>query len=274
MGATRVRNRALEEELQRTLDEGSDVWVIGDVHGYFGTLEALIERLAPSESDAVVMLGDLIDRGPTSANVVNYVRTTTNVHSIRGNHEQMMIEGFDDALFFKDLNMEARIWHRNGGVNTELSYIAKYGNDDDACDRASDDVEWMRALPTEIVLDDWRLVHGGYDQNHDVEDESQEDIHMHARKKFFSSEHAIDPKRTILFGHSVTFRHLHKDDSRAGEIWLSDIKLDDGRPMAIGLDTCVYHELHDSDEGSMLPRVLTAYNIQTEETVYQNRIET
>ena len=270
----RLRNSELEIKLQSILDKGSNVWVIGDVHGYFGTLEALIERLAPSESDAVVMLGDLIDRGPTSANVVNYVRTTTNVHSIRGNHEQMMIEGFDDALFFKDLNMEARIWHRNGGVNTELSYIAKYGNDDDACDRASDDVEWMRTLPTEIVLDDWRLVHGGYDQNHDVEDESQEDIHMHARKQFFSSEHAIDPKRTILFGHSVTFRHLHKDDSRAGEIWLSDIKLDDGRPMAIGLDTCVYHEIHDSDEGSMLPRVLTAYNIQTEETVYQNRIET
>ena len=270
----RLRNIALETKLQSILDKGSNVWVIGDVHGYFGTLEALIERLAPSESDAIVMLGDLIDRGPTSANVVNYVRTTANVHSIRGNHEQMMIEGFDDALFFRDLSKEARIWYHNGGVNTELSYIAKYGNDDDACDRASGDVEWMRALPTEIVLDDWRLVHGGYDQNHDVEDDSQEDIHMYARKQFFGSEHAVDPKRTILFGHSVTFKHLHKDDSKAGEIWLSDIKLDDGRPMAIGLDTCVYHELHDSDGATMLPRVLTAYNIQTDEVAYQNRIET
>ena len=62
----------MEEELQRTLDEGSDVWVIGDVHGYFGTLEALIQRLDMGDKDAVVMLGDLIDRGPTSADVVNY----------------------------------------------------------------------------------------------------------------------------------------------------------------------------------------------------------
>ena len=268
----RLRNSALETKLQSILDKGSDVWVIGDVHGYFDTLEALIERLALGENDAVVMLGDLIDRGTTSADVVNHVRTTTNLHSIRGNHEQMMIEGFDDALFFKDLNMEARIWYHNGGVNTESSYIAKYGNDDDACDRASDDVEWMRALPTEVVLDDWRLVHGGYDQNHDVEGQS-ESLHMHARKQFFGSAHAVDPKRTILFGHSVTFKHLPKDDSKAGEIWLSDIKLDDGRPMAIGLDTCVYHELRDSDGVSMLPRVLTAYNIQTDEVVYQNRIE-
>ena len=272
MGETTVRNRAVEEELQRALDEGSDVWVIGDVHGYFGTLEALIQRLDMGDKDAVVMLGDLIDRGPTSADVVNYVRTTANVHSIRGNHEQMMIEGFDDALFFRDLSMEARIWYHNGGANTESSYIARYGSDDGACDRASDDVEWMRQLPTEIVLDDWRLVHGGYDQNHDVDGQS-ESIHMHARKQFFDSGHAIDPKRTILFGHTVTFKHLHKDDSKAGEIWLSDIKVDDGRPMAIGLDTCVYHECLDSEGPSMLPRVLTAYNLQTEEPVYQSRIE-
>ncbi len=41
--------------------------------------------------------------------------------------------------------------------------------------------------------------------------------------------------------------------------------MDDGRPMAIGLDTCVYHEFD-------LPKILTAYNIQTEEVIYQNRI--
>ena len=268
----RMRNRALEAELQSILDQGSNVWVIGDVHGHFSTLMALIERLSPSESDAILMLGDLIDRGPTSADVVNYVRTTTNVHSIRGNHEQMMIEGFDDALFFKDLNKEATIWYHNGGVQTESSYIAMYGDDDNACDRASDDVEWMSHLPTEIVLDDWRLVHGGYDQNHDVEGQSQS-IHMSARSQFFTSRHAIDPERTILFGHSVTFKHLHKDDSKAGEIWFSDVKTQDGRPMAIGLDTCVYHDYHGFGGKALLPRVLAAYNIQTEEVIYQGRIE-
>ena len=118
-----LRNIALETKLQSILDQGSNVWVIGDVHGYFGTLEALIERLGLGENDAVVMLGDLIDRGPTSADVVNRVRTTANLHSIRGNHEQMMIEGFDDALFFKDLNMEARIWYHNGGAGSEKNVM-------------------------------------------------------------------------------------------------------------------------------------------------------
>jgi len=268
----KMRDRALENVLQTALNNGSNVWVVGDVHGYFSTLKALVERLSLVENDYVVMLGDLIDRGPESASIVNFVRTVENVHSIRGNHEQMMTEGFDNTEFFKSLSMEARIWYHNGGKNTESSYIAIYGNDDGALERASEDAEWMRGLPTEIVLDEWRLVHGGYDQNLDV-DEQSDSMHMHARNQFFCSRHAIDPKRTILFGHSVTFKHLHKDDSKAGEIWESDVKLDDGRSMAIGVDTCIYHECRDSDSSVILPRVLTAYNIQTGKVVQQNRIE-
>ena len=52
-----MRNSALEASLQSILDEGSNVWVIGDVHGHFNTLKALIKRLSPSENDAIVMLG-------------------------------------------------------------------------------------------------------------------------------------------------------------------------------------------------------------------------
>ena len=260
-----MRDKELEMKLQSALSQGSNVWVVGDVHGYFSTLKALIERISLGENDHVVMLGDLIDRGPESANIVEYVRSSRNLHSIRGNHEQMMIEGFDNVEFFKNLSMEAMIWYHNGGKTTESSYIAMYENNKEIMRRASEDLEWMLALPTEIVLHDWRLVHGGYDQNRDVEDESQEDIHMYARKQFFSSGHAIDPERTILFGHSVTFKHLYKDESKAGLIWESEVKLDDGRSMAIGLDTCLYHDLE-------LPKVLSAFNLQTNEVIYQTRI--
>ena len=75
----------------------------------------------------------------------------------------------------------------------------------------------------------------------------------------------IDLMRTILFGHTPTLKHLHKDDSQAGLVWYSDVKLDDGRSMAVGLDTCLYHDFN-------LPKVLAAYNIQTNEIIYQNLI--
>ena len=260
----KMRDYDLEEELQNRIDNGSNIWVIGDVHGHFNTLKLLVKKLELGVDDVVVMLGDLIDRGPTSAHVVNYVKTTKNFYCIRGNHEQMMIEGFYDSTFFKDLNIESRIWYHNGGNNTESSYIDLYRSSNAVLSKASEDLDWMVKLPTEIVLNDWRMVHGGYDQNLDVEGQ-ETGIHMSARKQFYTSKHAIDPKRTILFGHTVTFEHLHKDHSKAGLAWFSDVKLDDGRSMAIGLDTCLYHNLE-------LPKVLTAYNIQTNEIIYQNRV--
>ena len=259
-----MRDYVLEENIQNCIDNGANVWVIGDVHGYYNTLESLLQSLELKRDDVVVLLGDLIDRGPRSAHVVKYVRESKNTHTIRGNHEQMMIDGFDEKSFFKDLNIDARIWYHNGGIDTEASYIRLYGGEKRGTEEAAKDAEWMQHLATEIVLDDWRLVHGGYDQNHDVEGQG-EDIHLYARKQFYTSKKAIDPNRTILFGHTVTFKHLHKDDSMAGLIWESDVKLDDGRPMAIGLDTCLYHDLE-------LPKVLSAFNLQTSEVVYQTRV--
>ena len=248
-----MRDYDLEENIQNCIDSGVNVWVIGDVHGYYNTLESLLKSLELKRDDVVILLGDLIDRGPKSAHVVKYVRESENTHTIRGNHEQMMIDGFDEKLFFKDLNIESRIWYHNGGIDTEASYIRLYGGEKRASEEAGKDVEWMQQLATEIVLEDWRLVHGGYDQNHEVEGQG-EDIHLYARRQFYTSKKAVDPERTILFGHTVTFMHLHKDESMAGLIWKSDVKLDDGRPMAIGLDTCLYHDLE-------LPKVLSAFNL-------------
>ena len=259
-----MRDKELEAELQNRLDHGGSIWVIGDVHGYFGTLEALLQKLELEEGDAVVMLGDLIDRGPESAKIVRHVRRTGRLHSIRGNHEQMMIQGFDERSFFMERSLDSRLWYHNGGNTTETSYLEFYGGEERASKEAASDVKWMETLVTEIVLEDWRLVHAGYDQNQDVENQD-EGIHMYARKQFFTSKNPIDPSRTILFGHTPTLKHLHKDDARAGEVWYSDVKLDDGRPMAVGMDTCLYHDLD-------LPKVLSAFNLRTGRVVYQNLV--
>ena len=61
-----MRDYGLEEELQNALERGANVWVIGDVHGYYNTLESLLKSLELKRDDVVVLLGDLIDRGPRS----------------------------------------------------------------------------------------------------------------------------------------------------------------------------------------------------------------
>lgn len=64
--------------------------VIGDVHGHYDALSGLFEKIAPDKNDEVYFLGDLIDRGPQSSQVVEFVMNN-NYNCIQGNHEIMLI---------------------------------------------------------------------------------------------------------------------------------------------------------------------------------------
>ena len=48
--------------------------IIGDVHGHYDGLMMLMDAIAPNSDDRVYFLGDLIDRGPDSAQVVEFVK--------------------------------------------------------------------------------------------------------------------------------------------------------------------------------------------------------
>ena len=62
---------------------------------------------------------------------------------------------------------------------------------------------WIEQLPSQIVLDDWRLVHAGYDPNVDLDCQTDSEL-LHVGKPFHRAAEPIDVHRTILFGHSIT----------------------------------------------------------------------
>lgn len=65
--------------------------LIGDIHGCLVELQALIRRLALRADDTVVLLGDLVDKGPDSPGVVRWLRHFAQHHRvilIEGNHEE------------------------------------------------------------------------------------------------------------------------------------------------------------------------------------------
>lgn len=68
------------------------LYVIGDVHGCIRELEALVSTLRPQTGDKFAFLGDLVDKGPESLSVVDYVRSLVRDYpesfSICGNHEE------------------------------------------------------------------------------------------------------------------------------------------------------------------------------------------
>lgn len=93
-------------------------YAIGDIHGCLDALEALLETVPILEDDLLVLLGDYVDRGPASAQVLDFVmelQRTSRCVALRGNHEVMM----QDALAGR---MDPQHWLQCGGTNTLMSY--------------------------------------------------------------------------------------------------------------------------------------------------------
>ncbi|MDN0081998.1 metallophosphoesterase [Crenobacter sp. SG2305] len=71
--------------------QGND-WVVGDLHGCFGLLKALLREINFDEAaDRLFSVGDLVDRGPDSAGVLNLLALPW-LYSVRGNHEQIALD--------------------------------------------------------------------------------------------------------------------------------------------------------------------------------------
>ncbi len=86
---------------------------IGDVHGCFVELCELINKIKLNASDRVILLGDLVNKGPRSAAVVNYVKNQ-GFEAILGNHDYEYIQGSNQNPKFKEIyqemGREAHMW--------------------------------------------------------------------------------------------------------------------------------------------------------------------
>lgn len=89
---------------------GSDwrnIWLMGDLHGCFALLMNRLRQLRFDPwADLLISVGDLIDRGPQSADCLGLLRCRW-FRAVRGNHEQMALEALESG------NM--RLWQMNGG---------------------------------------------------------------------------------------------------------------------------------------------------------------
>lgn len=71
--------------------QGRD-WIVGDVHGHFTRLQQALHEVQFDESrDRLISVGDLVDRGPESMQVLDWLKKPW-LHAVRGNHESMAID--------------------------------------------------------------------------------------------------------------------------------------------------------------------------------------
>ena len=243
-----MRDLHLEYLIQDTLDSDNRVWVIGDIHGYVETLKSLIENLNLGSKDIVICLGDMVDRGPESAGVVKLFMEKENLYSLKGNHEQMLLMDWEETNGLGN--------YSHDGFWSSLSPLSR--------EDMIEIMTFIRFLPTEIILDKFRLVHAGYcDMPYADSLEQQTDTGRLWSRDIFTVNYPFDQERTVIVGHTIIQNYGVIGDN---EVWNSTKLLKDGRASAIGIDTGIYLQ----KEGN--PRI-TAIELGSGKIISQKRVD-
>lgn len=197
------------------------LFVVGDIHGCVRELDALLNGLPMSGGDAMVFLGDYVDRGAFSNEVVRLLLELRDAGMLqttflKGNHEDMFLAymGFGGH--------HGTAFPYNGGMDT----LASYGMDPltpgptVAAKLPSEHLAFFRALEVKRLAPPFLMVHAGIDPARSLADQQDEDM-LWIRERFISYTHGLP--YTVCFGHTPR-REVFVD-----------------LPYKIGLDTgCVY----------------------------------
>lgn len=101
------------------------VYVMSDIHGQYQTFLKMLSKINFKEEDILYILGDIIDRGPDSFEIYDYIKDKPNIIMIMGNHEKMMSNYFNEKLKKETRNHYYYMWLSNGGYLTEKVFLTK-----------------------------------------------------------------------------------------------------------------------------------------------------
>lgn len=226
-----------------SLPAGQRVYAVGDVHGRFDLLQDLIGRIAAdNEARAqrdvhVVMLGDLIDRGPQSREIVELflkgAPSFAKWHFIMGNHEEMLLKLIDQP----DASLMPQFL-RYGGRETFESYGAPQRVLDTPDLYAPDTLPFyipeehrafLRLMEDGILVGDYFFTHAGIRPGVPLDDQEQQDLRW-IRRDFLESE--ADHGMIVIHGHTVS----EEVEVRANRIGIDTGAYKTGRLTALGLE--------------------------------------
>lgn len=229
---------------------GYRTFAIGDIHGELPPLVRILEQLPPlDDRDTLLFVGDYIDRGPQSKQVVDYVRrlprrTPARVVCLRGNHEDAWLRVIDKGW------PEFVLVSTNGCRPTMESFVGRTLAEDGDMPEPDDlralltgaffppdVVEWMRSLRLYYEDEHAIYVHAGlpkgeagYPHPAEVTDPRAQAQLLWCRDRSFVRTYR---GKRVVFGHTMTsclppeLSSYTPDDP--GDIWIG--------PAVIGLDT-------------------------------------
>ena len=192
--------------------EGERYYVIGDIHGRCDLFDELIvaieddDRRAGPAQTTVVLLGDLVDRGPESARVIETAMQWGERRSVRyiaGNHEEMFLESFEDKEML-------RHFLKHGGRETVLSYgIKKKRYNELSLKELQQELhelvpkkhrKFLGAMEDIILAGDYAFAHAGINPKRAIDDQQQSDLRW-IRDRFL--KHREPLTHVVVHGHTI-----------------------------------------------------------------------
>lgn len=237
----------LQSLLRRTpehaLPEGRRVYAVGDIHGCLEEFETLLGAIRNDDAargaaeTELILLGDLVDRGPDSAAVIDraigWEEGWASLEALLGNHEASMC-----AVLEGDLRWLTS-WLTYGGVETLLSYgverrVIASGDGESIAEAARRAVpqthrDWLAERPFHIARGDYLFVHAGIRPGIPLAEQSPEDL-LWIREEFLASRTNHGPM--VVHGHSIR----EQIDEKPNRIGIDTGAFITGTLTAVGLE--------------------------------------
>ncbi|HOQ36748.1 MAG TPA: fructose-bisphosphatase class III [Acetivibrio sp.] len=185
-------------------------YLMSDLHGEFQKFLNMLDEIQFGSSDQLIILGDVIDRGPESIPLLQYIMEHNNMELLLGNHEEMLLKSLinEDEEYYL-------CWMGNGGIST-LSQLDLLSQEEQI-----DIIKYLRNCSMYKILDNYILSHAGvdtslYTNGSNIEEfmRKQNSEYLLWKQDFFHSR-SLD-KYTVIFGHVPTY-YLNGD--RSLNIW-------------------------------------------------------
>lgn len=210
-------SRRASRSVNARVADGRAVYAIGDIHGRLDLLNELlvhvatdVERHPADRERELVFLGDYIDRGPESPQVIEALLKLdwpgfTPVFLL-GNHEDAMLE-------FLDGESDGVAWLTYGGLETLVSYgvaIRRLPANEDATTELRQalsaavpqrHVDFLRRCVLSHVVDDYVFVHAGIRPGRSLEHQDRHDL-LWIREEFLRARSAL-PGYVVVHGHTI-----------------------------------------------------------------------
>lgn len=225
---------------------GERVFAIGDIHGcdqLFAALQQAIEaqetRLPPART-TIILLGDLIDRGPDSASVLARAQDWQTRHRAKGLPFHILMGNHEDMLLQAMAKVDAmRLFVEHGGKETILSlgvspaaYEAASWGELQGLLRAAlgeQRAAFIRSFQSMVQLGDYAFTHAGIRPGLPLEEQSAQDMRW-IREPFLSSND--NHGAVIIHGHSI----VEAPDLRSNRIGIDTGAYASGRLTALMLE--------------------------------------